>query len=522
VTRPPAEFQRDRAAESGLVVAKAAVELGILQRERAGVLYHEYCEYLQRGVEGSFPQLLLARGVIDQEGLERLNACFDDAPSGEGTAVEMTPPKLRDEEATGEFSRIHVAPPPLSGRDSSAIQRFEATMDGAALPSLEIGIGAGLGLSGSAVDALSGAAGARAREAKSAPAPRDLGSGELELMGVSWAEDSAPPAEEAVPGVGDTLGGYTLTEQVGHGAMGVIFKATRPGRGAPYALKLVRVDGGERGRTRRERFGREVQILAQLDHPNVVRFHEGGRAETYAWYAMDYVEGRDLDEVIEDEELDLPARLRLFVQVCQGVAHAHAHGVIHRDLKPGNVRVDAGGRAFVLDFGLGKRLQADDAGASKGVEITTSTTTIGTPLYMSPEHLLDPRGIDARADVFSLGVLLYKLTTRQQPFRGENSTQVTSQVLRGEVAPPSQVRPELPRELDAICAAALAKKPAERTQTVVELEAAVARLLSPEPPPGGWVMRNAHGLAVGFLVGAGLATLVLGAVIVHLMRRLQG
>ena len=230
------------------------------------------------------------------------------------------------------------------------------------------------------------------------------------------------------------VGAYTLEEKVGEGGMGVVYKASHALLRRPAAIKFLASDRA--GEHAVERFEREVQVTSRLTHPNTISIYDFGRTPDGAfYYAMEYVDGLDLQTLVERHGPQPPARVaHLLAQLAGALAEAHAAGLIHRDIKPANVMVcERGGMldvVKVLDFGLVKEMDArsDGTGADNG-------RIVGTPLYLAPEALTAPESLDARSDLYALGALGYFLLSGSAPFSGTNVVDVCRQHLHSDPAP---------------------------------------------------------------------------------------
>jgi serine/threonine-protein kinase len=244
--------------------------------------------------------------------------------------------------------------------------------------------------------------------------------------------------------------------------MGEVYLAEHELLKRPCALKLIKADAGE-DPVALARFEREVQSAARLSHPNSIEIFDYGHTDDGTfYYVMEYLQGLSLGELIQRHGPLPPGRLIYVLrQVCAGLAEAHKLGLVHRDLKPGNIFVaQRGGEhdvAKVLDFGLVKLTQDPAAPV-----LTASHTVSGTPLFMSPEQATGDSSIDARADIYALGAIAYYALTGAPPFQGESAVAIMIAHTRDAVIPPSQHRPEIPRDLEAVVLRCLAKKPDDR------------------------------------------------------------
>jgi eukaryotic-like serine/threonine-protein kinase len=278
------------------------------------------------------------------------------------------------------------------------------------------------------------------------------------------------------------FGQYQLHEKLGAGGMGEVFLAEHQLLKRPCALKLIKAEVGA-DPIALARFEREVQSAARLSHPNTIEIYDYGHTpDGTFYYVMEYLQGLSLSDLVRTYG-PLPAGrvIYLFRQVCAGLAEAHALGLVHRDLKPANVFLAVRGGesdvAKVLDFGLVKLTR--DPGA---VELSSEMTVSGTPLYMSPEQATGDRSVDARADIYCLGVMMYAALTGGPPFRGASAFAVMMAHARDPVVPPSVVCPGVPADLERVVLRCLAKKPDDRYQDVK----ALARALSACEAAADW------------------------------------
>ena len=262
-------------------------------------------------------------------------------------------------------------------------------------------------------------------------------------------------------------GRYRILELVGVGGMGMVYKAEDEQLGLPVAIKVLRPDLAQDGR-RIERFKQELVLARQVSHPNVVRIHDIGHDGELVFLSMDFVAGRPLNDLIADEGRLSPERAAgIARQIAEGLAVAHDAGVVHRDLKPGNVLVDEAGRAAISDFGVARSL----AGPGQ----TLPGAVVGTLDYLSPEQA---RGgeVDGRTDLYALGILLHEMLTGELPFRGGSAAEVLAQRLTGVTRDVRAAGVEVPPGLAAVVRRLLQREPARRYQSARELLADLDRL----------------------------------------------
>jgi serine/threonine-protein kinase len=270
------------------------------------------------------------------------------------------------------------------------------------------------------------------------------------------------------------FGQYQLVGKLGEGGMGEVYLAQHALLKRPCALKLIKHEVGA-DPIALARFEREVQSAARLEHPNTIEIYDYGRTDDGTfYYVMEYLQGMSLADLVRQAGPLPPGRvIYLFRQVCAGLAEAHRLGLVHRDLKPANVFIAVRGGesdiAKVLDFGLVKLTKDPDAAA-----LTSEMTVSGTPLYMAPEQSVGARALDARADIYALGAMMYYALTSQPPFTGENAFAIMMAHGRDPVVPPSQVRPGVPEDLERVVLRCLSKKPEDRYPDVRTLGEALA------------------------------------------------
>ena len=256
---------------------------------------------------------------------------------------------------------------------------------------------------------------------------------------------------------GQRLGSYEIVALLGVGGMGQVYRARDPRLERDIALKILQTDDAEH----RKRFAREARAIAALNHPNIVTIHSVEEVEGQPFLTMELVEGTPLNRLIPPGGFELHELLAIAAPVAEGLAAAHARGIVHRDLKPPNVMVSADGRVKMLDFGLAKNIEAKNLASA---DETKEGQIIGTLAYMSPEQLMADT-VDARSDIFSLGVLIYEMATGKRPFDGPNPAVILVSLLNSPV-------PQIggaSADLDRIISRATARKPGGRYQRVVDL-----------------------------------------------------
>ena len=267
--------------------------------------------------------------------------------------------------------------------------------------------------------------------------------------------------------IGSTLGNYKILEKLGEGGQGTVYKAIDSKLGRTLVIKVLPAELTSK-EANLKRFEREARLASALDHPNICTIFDLNEINGIHYIAMQYIEGRNVRQLVNGRPLSLESALSIALQTAEALGAAHARGIIHRDIKAGNVMVTPTGQVKVLDFGLAKLLD-EDAARTSGIhhtEITEVGIPYGTATYAAPEQARGDR-VDARADVFSTGVLLYEMLAGTWPFQGHTAVEVRHAVLNDEPAPISKMRPgKIPARLQDILDKALAKDPRDRYQRI--------------------------------------------------------
>lgn len=261
----------------------------------------------------------------------------------------------------------------------------------------------------------------------------------------------------------EKLGRYEIQAELGQGAMGVVYKATDPLIDRTVAIKTINLNlTKDELADFEERFDREAKSAGRLNHPNIVTIYDVGHADHIAFMAMEYLDGRELKDIIASGEVLPHDRIaEIIAQVADGLAFAHDHGVVHRDIKPANIMVLRNGSVKITDFGIAK--MSSSSRTQVGI-------VLGSPRYMSPEQVIG-KAVDGRSDIFSLGAVLYELLAGESAFGGENDTltSIMYRIMNETPAAPSSRNAAIPKAFDYIVARALAKEPENRYQSAREM-----------------------------------------------------
>jgi tRNA A-37 threonylcarbamoyl transferase component Bud32/tetratricopeptide (TPR) repeat protein len=319
-----------------------------------------------------------------------------------------------------------------------------------------------------------------------------------------------------VPGTLPQVAGYEILSILGHGGMGIVYKARQPRLNRLVAIKTL-LAGSAAGPELLARFRSEAVAAARLQHPNIVQIFEIAEPDGVPFFTMEFVEGGTLEERIRDKPLATMAAAQLVEQLAGAIRAAHEAGVIHRDLKPSNVLLSTDGTPKISDFGLAKRLEEVPGAGGH----TRSGAVLGTPNYMAPEQAAAARAaIGPAVDVYALGAILYELLAGKPPFRAADYLQTLEQLRTREPVSPARLRPGLPRDLVAICLKCLEKEPARRYESAADLAADLRRYRNGLPiavrRPGSlertlkWARRRPWQAAVAGLLMAAMTATVIG------------
>ena len=285
------------------------------------------------------------------------------------------------------------------------------------------------------------------------------------------------------------LGRYTIVRELGKGAMGIVYEGLDPKINRRVAIKTARKDVMEStGRVDEmmERFLREATSAGSLNHPNIITIYDAGEEEDLAYIAMEFLDGGDLFDVMEQKQRFTPEEaVDIAATICDALAEAHEHGIIHRDVKPANILMPKNASLKVADFGIAR---IEDS------NLTQEGAMIGTPHYMSPEQFMGQRA-DARSDLFSVAIILYEILTSEKPFAGEALSTVMHNVIKSEPVDPSQLNYAIPPCLTKVILKALAKRPRDRYQTARAMAAALRESLKPNPDPAVTLVPGEEGQA---------------------------
>jgi TolB-like protein/tRNA A-37 threonylcarbamoyl transferase component Bud32/Tfp pilus assembly protein PilF len=270
------------------------------------------------------------------------------------------------------------------------------------------------------------------------------------------------------------LGDYELLEEVGRGGQGVVFRARQKSLNRIVALKVISL-GQWASKAHVKRFRREAEAAASLDHPCIVPIYEVGERDGQCYFSMKFVEGGQLDEVVGRAPMSIRQAAELIAKVARTVHYAHEHGILHRDIKPGNILLDAKGEPHLTDFGLARLVETEST-------MTRTLEVLGTPSYMSPEQAMgNNSAVSSATDVYGLGAVFYQLLTGQPPFAGGATYETIKLLLDTEPKQPRLLNPKIDRDLSTICLKCLEKDPERRYSSALALAEDLERWLKHEP-----------------------------------------
>ena len=270
------------------------------------------------------------------------------------------------------------------------------------------------------------------------------------------------------------LGDYELLEEVGRGGQGVVFRARQKSLNRTVALKVISL-GQWASKAHLKRFRLEAEAAARLEHPGIVPIHEVGERDGSCYFSMKFVEGGQLDEVARREPMPIRRAAELIAKVARTVHYAHEHGILHRDIKPGNILLDAKGEPHLTDFGLARLVESESS-------VTHTLDVLGTPSYMAPEQAVgNNAAVSSVTDVYGLGAVLYQLLTGQPPFAGGATYETIKLLLDTEPRQPRLLNPKIDRDLSTICLKCLEKDPKRRYSSALALAEDLERWLKHEP-----------------------------------------
>src|SRR5437867_2422056 len=287
---------------------------------------------------------------------------------------------------------------------------------------------------------------------------------------------------DAVPGIADygrrdfqgNLGDYELLEEIGRGGQGVVFRARQKSLSRTVALKIIGL-GQWASKAHVKRFRLEAEAAARLDHPCIVPIYEVGEGDGSCYFSMKFVEGGQLDEAVRRTPMPMRQAAELMAKVARTVHYAHEHGILHRDIKPGNILLDAKGEPHLTDFGLARLLESEST-------ITRTLEVLGTPSYMAPEQASgETAKLTSGTDVYGLGAVLYQLLTGHPPFAGGTTYETIRLLLNTDPRQPRLLNPKIDRDLSTICLKCLEKDPNRRYASALALAEDLERWLKHEP-----------------------------------------
>src|SRR2546421_2701335 len=303
----------------------------------------------------------------------------------------------------------------------------------------------------------------------------DSSAGSLDELSCDNAKPTSGVKEAVCAGtmLGE-LGDYELLDEVGRGGQGVVFRARQKSLNRIVALKVISL-GQWASKVHLKRFRLEAEAAARLEHPGIVPIHEVGERDGSCYFSMKFIEGGQLDEVVRRTPMSIRQAAELVARVARTVHYAHEHGILHRDIKPGNILLDQKGEPHLTDFGLARLVETEST-------VTRTLEVLGTPSYMAPEQAVgNNAAIGSVTDVYGLGAVLYQLLTGQPPFAGGTTYETIKLLLDTEPRQPRALNPKIDRDLSTICLKCLEKDPKRRYTSALAQAEDLERWLKHEP-----------------------------------------
>src|SRR5438309_1000348 len=297
----------------------------------------------------------------------------------------------------------------------------------------------------------------------------ETGLGSLANEIVAGIDDPGHPADMRMD-----FGDYELLEEIGRGGQGVVYRARQKSLNRTVALKVIGL-GQWATQAHLKRFRLEAEAAASLDHPCIVPIYEIGERESSCYFSMKLVEGGQLDEVVRREPMPIRRAAEVIAKLARTVHYAHEHGIVHRDIKPGNVLLDSNGEPHLTDFGLARLVETEST-------VTRTTDVLGTPSYMAPEQASgNNAAVTSATDIYALGTVLYQLLTGSPPFMGRSTYETVRLLLETDARQPRLMNPKVDRDLSTICLKCLEKDPKRRYLSALALAEDLERWLRHEP-----------------------------------------
>src|SRR6266513_4146519 len=309
------------------------------------------------------------------------------------------------------------------------------------------------------------------------PQERDDPGGLASAMPATTRDDVVPVSKKKATHAAALLGefgDYELLNEIGRGGQGVVYRARQKSLNRTVALKVIGL-GQWATDAHLKRFRREAEAAAHLEHPCIVPIYEVGERDAQCYFSMKFIEGGQLDEVVRREPMLIRRAVELIAKVARTVHYAHEHGILHRDIKPGNILLDAKGEPLLTDFGLARLVEAEST-------VTRTKDVMGKPSYIAPEHATGNNlAVSSATDVYGLGAVLYQLLTGHPPFAGGTTYETIKLVLDTEPRQPRSLNPKVDRDLSTICLKCLEKDPKRRYASALALAEDLEHWLKHEP-----------------------------------------